>query len=91
MLRTFYFSTAAIEIAAEWIFGTPRWDPHPAVRITSSFCAAAALLFGFLEPVEKVGVVFLQTGHLSRVDPEEWTSDTRFSELGATAPRCDHR
>src|SRR5215472_14813267 len=38
--------------------------------------AKPALVPGFFEPVEEVGVDLLQPGHLGRVNPEEGTSDT---------------
>jgi hypothetical protein len=42
-----------------------------------------ALLLGLLESIGEVGVDFLQSRELGRVDPKEWASDTRFSALRA--------
>src|SRR5262249_5582991 len=53
------------------------------------YLAQAALLLGFLQPVEEVRVDPFQPRHLGGVDPQEWTSDAGFSELDDR--RCEAR
>jgi hypothetical protein len=47
--------------------------------------AEPALLFGFLEPVAKVGADLLQPWHLGRVDAKWGAPDTGFSAIRAAA------